>query len=317
MLRFLAAAVVAGTILLSASENTAHAFCRTTTVGIPANYNPVDRGCFTEGLFLFWRNQCVSYSVSEQASRVADFDTATTIINRAFARWPAVTCSGSAVGIQVSNIGPTTCTEVRYNPDSANQNMIVFRDDGWPYNDAYSTLGLTTVTFNADTGEIFDADMEINSSQRNLVAGDTIPKNGFDLESVVTHEAGHFFGLAHSQDKTATMYASYAPGTTILRTLSQDDVKGLCEIYPDANTRNVSEKAAAGGSLKADACNPAPRHGYTRVCEDPKDDSSCDVVPSSKPRSPAGSFAALGVVALGLFAIRRRSSGLRSPSRRD
>jgi MYXO-CTERM domain-containing protein len=184
--------------------------------------------------------------------------------------------------------------------------MIVFRDDGWPYNDAYSTLGLTTVTFNADTGEIFDADMEINSSQRNLVAGDNIPKNGFDLESVVTHEAGHFFGLAHSQDKTATMYASYAPGTTVLRTLSNDDVKGLCSIYPDANTRNVSAKASASETLPAEACNAAPRHGYTKICEDPKDDSSCDVVPSSKPRAPASSLAVAGVFGLGLIAIRRR-----------
>lgn len=306
MLRFLAGAAALGTIALFASENTAHAFCRTTTVGIPANYNPVDRGCFTDGLYLFWRNQCVSYSVSEQASRVADFQTATSIIDTAFARWPNVTCpaTGGAPGIQVSNIGSTNCTEVRYNPDSANQNMIVFRDDGWPYNDAYSTLGLTTVTFNADTGEIFDADMEINSSQRNLVAGDVIPKNGFDLESVVTHEAGHFFGLAHSQDKTATMYASYAPGTTVLRTLSQDDVKGLCAIYPDKDTREVSPQASASGSLKSDACNPAPRHGYTRVCEDPKDDSSCSVVAS--PHAPVGSFAVAGVFGLGLVAMRRR-----------
>jgi MYXO-CTERM domain-containing protein len=298
-------AVIIGSFLLLSSEP-AHGFCRTTTVGIPANYNPVDRGCFEEGLFLFWRNQCVSYSVSEQASRVADFDTASKIIDHAFARWPAVTCGQGQVGIQVSNIGPTTCTEVRYNPDSANQNMIVFRDDGWPYNDAFSTLGLTTVTFNADTGEIFDADMEINSSQRNLVAGDDIPKNGFDLESVVTHEAGHFLGLAHSQDKTATMYASYAPGTTVLRTLSTDDVKGICSIYPSADTRNVSEKASPTGAIKSEACNAAPRHGYTKVCEDPKEEKGCALAPTPKRAPPFGSFAVAGVLGLGLFAIRRR-----------
>ena len=63
------------------------------------------------------------------------------------------------------------------------------------------------------------------------------------------------------------MYASYAPGTTVLRTLSQDDVKGLCAIYPDKDTREVSPQASASGSLKSDACNPAPRHGYTRMFE--------------------------------------------------
>lgn len=309
MLRFLArSAAVAGMMMLV--ESSAHAFCRTTTIGIPANYNPVDRGCFTDGLYLFWRNQCVSYSISEQASRVAGFDEATTIINRAFGRWPAVTCkgTGAAPGISVSNIGSTSCTEVRYNANSANQNMIVFRDDGWPYRDAYSTLGLTTVTFNAETGEIFDADMEINSSQRNLTAGDNIPKTGFDLESVVTHEAGHFFGLAHSQDKTATMYASYSPGTIALRTLSADDTAGLCEIYPDAKTRAVSPQVAPTEAVASESCNPAPRHGYTRVCEDPPEDDSCAVTPKPRAPSPIGSFAVAGVLGLGLFVARRRRS---------
>lgn len=305
MLRFLAATAIAGAIVLASAEP-AHAFCRTTTIGIPANYNPVDRGCFDEGLYLFWRNQCVSYSVSEQASRVANFNTATTIINRAFARWPSISCNGAQVGISVTNIGSTSCTEVRYNPNSANQNMVVFRDDGWPYSDSFSTLGLTTVTFNADTGEIFDADMEINSSQRNLIAGEDIPKTGFDLESVVTHEAGHFFGLAHSQDKTATMYASYAPGTTALRTLSADDGKGLCEIYPDTATRTVSPKASQTGAIASEACNPEPRHGYTRLCEETPEDSSCAVTPSTKSPAPLGSFAIAGVFGVGLFAARRR-----------
>lgn len=305
MLRFSTAAAVAGALVILSSEP-AQAFCRTTTIGIPANYNPVDRGCFDEGLYLFWRNQCVSYSVSELGSRVADFDTATAIINRAFSRWPNAQCpgTGGAPGINVTNIGSTSCTEVRYNADSANQNMVVFRDDGWPYNDAFSTLGLTTVTFNADTGEIFDADMEINSSQRNLVAGDDIPAKGFDLESVVTHEAGHFFGLAHSPDKTATMYASYSPGTTALRSLSADDVKGLCEIYPDANTRIVSPKVSPTSAVASESCNPEPRHGYTRVCEDPPEDDSCAVAPKAK--APFGSFAFAGALGLGLFAVRRR-----------
>lgn len=305
MLRFLAATAIAGAIVLASAEP-AHAFCRTTTIGIPANYNPVDRGCFDEGLYLFWRNQCVSYSVSEQASRVANFNTATTIIDRAFARWPSISCNGAQAGISVTNIGSTSCTEVRYNPNSANQNMVVFRDDGWPYSDSFSTLGLTTVTFNADTGEIFDADMEINSSQRNLIAGEDIPKTGFDLESVVTHEAGHFFGLAHSQDKTATMYASYAPGTTALRTLSADDGKGLCEIYPDNATRTVSPKASQTGAIASEACNPEPRHGYTRLCEETPEDSSCAVTPSTKSPAPIGSLAIAGAFGVGLFAARRR-----------
>jgi MYXO-CTERM domain-containing protein len=306
MLRFIAATLVAGTFVLVSSEP-AHAFCRTTTVAIPANYNPHDRGCFTDGLYLYWKNQCVSYSISKQGTKVTTLAEATSIINEAFARWPSAVCkTGDGPGITITNIGDADCTEVKFNQTTPNQNLIVFRDDGWPYQDAYSTLGLTTVTFNAKTGEIFDADMEINSSQKNLVAVDAdsaIPANSFDLASVVTHEAGHFFGLAHATSTTATMYASYKPGTTALRTLSADDVNGICEIYPDKNTRNVSPAASQSGTLPADACNPEPRNGFTTQCEVPADTSSCDVTPTPR---PIGSYAAVGLVGLGLVALRRR-----------
>src|SRR5262249_46305618 len=150
-----------------------------------------------------------------------------------------------------------------------NQNLIVFRDDGWPYNDPYSTLGLTTVTFNAETGEIYDADMEINASGRNLSITDTVPSNGFDLLSVVTHEAGHFFGLAHATDPVATMYASYKPGSASLRDLAPDDIEGICAIYPTTKTRVVAASVAPTGRVDSTACDPTPRHGLTDQCEVP------------------------------------------------
>src|SRR5689334_23648589 len=46
-----------------------------------------------------------------------------------------------------------------YNQNRGNTNLIVFRDDGWPYEGSSNTLALTTVTYNLDTGEIYDADM--------------------------------------------------------------------------------------------------------------------------------------------------------------
>ena len=226
----------------------AHAYCRTTTQPLPANYSP-SRGCFTQGLYLFWRNACVSYSINHAASRNIPYDDAKRVIDESFATWMRATCAdGSAPGIAVSNIGPANCGEVRYNADSPNQNVIVFRDDVWPYDDPYSTLGLTTVTFNAETGEIYDADMEINSSARNLSITDQVPAKGFDLESVITHEVGHFLGLAHATDVRSTMYASYKPGSSALRTLAPDDVAGLCAIYPN----EVDARRERAGQLDRD-----------------------------------------------------------------
>ena len=194
------------------------------------------------------------------------------------------------------------------------EDVIVFRDDTWPYHDPNSTLGLTTVTFDAVTGEIYDADMEINASGKNLTTSTFVPPNGFDLLSVVTHEAGHFLGLAHATDAKATMYASYRPGTSALRTLFADDAAGLCDIYPSATARNV----AAGAVTPATACDPTPRHGFSATCDAnpaPSDPaathSGCSVAPSVH-ASGTGAGAAAAWASVGLLAAflakRRRPS---------
>jgi hypothetical protein len=289
----------------------AHAYCRTTTQPIPANYSP-SRGCYNQGLYLFWRNACVSYSINQNASRTIPYDTAKQVIDASFATWQAAACvDGDAPGITVSNVGSASCSEVRYNADGPNQNVIIFRDDGWPYSDPNNTLGLTTVTFNAETGEIYDADMEINSSGRNLSYSERVPPNGFDLASVVTHEAGHFLGLAHATDPRATMYASYKPGTSALRTLSPDDVAGICALYPNATTRTVSATVSANETIVADRCDPTPRHGFTAQCTVQKESNGWCA--AAAPRATASWAASASVLAgvAGIFVARRRRSRAR------
>jgi hypothetical protein len=287
----------------------AHAYCRTTTQPIPANYSP-SRGCYDEGLYLFWRNACVSYSLNENASRTVPYDVAKQVIDNAFATWQAAACSdGNAPGISATDIGSASCSEVRYNADGPNQNLIVFRDDGWPYSDPNNTLGLTTVTFNAETGEIYDADMEINSSGKNLSYSENVPPNGYDLASVVTHEAGHFFGLAHATDPRATMYASYKPGTSALRTLSPDDVAGICAVYPNATTRTVSATVSANETIVADQCDANPRHGFTAQCATQKDSNGICAFAAPRPTGSAWApSATVLVAAASIFAARRRRS---------
>jgi len=295
-------------LLALLAPRVAGAFCRTTTTPIPANYSP-SRGCFTDGFVLFWKSACVGYSVNTQASSTVPLATATSVIDQAFATWNGVACAGGNVGIATSNLGPVECTEVRYNPNGPNQNVIVFRDDTWPYSDPNNTLGLTTVTFNADTGEIYDADMEINATAKNLSTSTATPANGFDLLSVITHEAGHFLGLAHATSATATMYASYKPGTSTLRTLTPDDTAGICEIYPSAVGRTVDKTVAASGTLAADACDSTPRHGFGSTCaENPNPAGSDSGGGCAVAAGDAGGGTA-SLVALGaglLVALRRR-----------
>src|SRR6185436_12882868 len=100
--------------------------------------------------------------------------------------------------------------------------------EGDPNSAGTDTIALTTVTYDTEKGDIFDADIEINAAKvdgvvvNNFTTSDT--DVDIDLLSVLTHEAGHFLGIAHSGVSDATMYPQYAPGNTALRDLTDDDV---------------------------------------------------------------------------------------------
>src|SRR5262249_41923410 len=124
-----------------------------------------------KALPLWWRNACVSYDVQQDGARRVPLTAATKIVAEAFATWTGVRCapedgrSGSSrVSIEARDLGPVACDQVQYNSRAGNQHVILFRNDHWPHAGAANTLGLTTITFDVETGEIYDADMEINAT---------------------------------------------------------------------------------------------------------------------------------------------------------
>ena len=252
---------------LLAFETSAHAFCRTTTKPVAADFQPSPTKCWDQGVPLFWRNSCVGYNVQRTASKSVAYEDATNNLSIAFTKWTGTSCptdgtGRSRVSIDVRDLGPVDCGDVNYNSSGPNQNVIIFRDDFWPHNDTSNTLALTTVTFAPDTGEIYDADMEVNTFQQKMSLVDPIPSNGYDFLSIVTHEAGHFLGMAHSGDSRATMYASYSQGETRLRNLTADDINGICSIYrPDGERAVLNGKVTPGPQ-----CDPTPRKGFTSEC---------------------------------------------------
>jgi hypothetical protein len=308
-MRLSSAAVAAAALALLCARQ-AHAFCRTTTISVPADFQPRADACWDQGNPLYWKNACVGYSIQKDASRQVSYDDASLAITRAFTKWTSATCvtdgtQNSRASIDVRDLGPSECNLVQYNQDFGNQHVIVFRDDNWPHNDVNNTLALTTVTFNPDTGEIYDADMEINTYQQHVTLADPVPADGYDFASIVTHETGHFLGLAHSGDPHATMFAHYQPGSTAMRNLTADDVLGICTVY-----RPTGERALGGeNTVGEDACDPTPRHGFTTQCA-PQVTKGCTgksaVTPSG--RAPGAALFALGLAAAALRRARRTRS---------
>ncbi|MCK6548219.1 matrixin family metalloprotease [Myxococcota bacterium] len=120
--------------------------------------------------------------------------------------------------------------------------------------DPTRAIAFTALTYDTDTGEISDAELELNGEH--FAFGDA--SGAFDTESVVLHEAGHALGFAHSCGDPQRTYASCfsvpddPPGTArrILeavmaptlapsverRALGLDDLGALADHYPVSST---------------------------------------------------------------------------------
>src|SRR5690606_499403 len=130
------------------------------------------------------------------------------------------------------------------NPEGPNANAVIFREHDWPH-DPFA-LALTTVSFNTDTGKLFDADIEVNVFSQ-LVSEAS-------LRYVVAHEAGHFLGLDHAHDPEALMFERYSPVETSGELeLTADDRAGICRAYPP--DRETTSR-----------CNAEPERGFAPEC---------------------------------------------------
>jgi len=316
-----------GTLAVS---STALGFCRTTTVPTAQSYDPREGGCWTQGIPQFWAGRCAGYSIHSELPTTFGYDEVAEVVARSFARWTTATCPSdgtgrSRVSIDVRDLGAVACGKAgrsddgknkgSHNKNGLNQNVITFRDGNWEYGDLEkdSSLALTFTYYNKDTGEILGADMAINLRSKDynkIVIG--IPKAGeFDLESIVTHEAGHFLGLAHSVDVNATMFYSYNEDAvpTAGRILGPDDIGGICSIYPPDGARPAGDGSA---TQPARPCDPTPLNGLISECPDTSS-SACSrafqIAPQSTPWSGwlVSTGAATSVIALRRWRRRRQS----------
>ena len=233
-------------------------------------------------------------------------------------------------------------------------NRLIFRQNGWcrdplPAGSACydpRALALTTVVQLVSSGEILDADLEVNATD--FTWGDFVghPEqfqfDTQDFQGAITHEFGHVIGLDHTcfipggtfadgklkprpvdnmgnpvpdcsspnlpaTITDATMYVSVgSPSAEVdLRSLSPDDVQGVCDIYPVGKLSVCAQDVGAEDVQGVCDIYPVGKGGGC----------SCAVEPGHGAR--AGVLVLLALAALGLRRRQQRGEPAGTPPAPD
>ena len=210
----------------------------TATLSAPAHaYLKLGAVVEDETVSLKWRAGTISYFVRDEGVpnvSAAEFEGA---VARAFDTWNAVETADTDVQFTgFTNLQPFDVDDV---------NTIGFRER----QDLDRVLATTGFTYLVSTGELVEADIFFNSRYPWTTASGG-QGGRFDVQSIATHEAGHFLGLGHSAlgetvregggrrviAAEAVMFPiAFSPGGFNERRLRADDIAGVSDIYPAAD----------------------------------------------------------------------------------
>ncbi|XXT14797.1 matrixin family metalloprotease [Sorangium sp. So ce429] len=257
-----------------------------------------------------WRELPVRYHINRGSIPAPLAGFAAAGIEAGFAAWSSPACTAWETEL----LGDTDAGH-----DAGDgRNVFLWISDGWP--DALgavdSVIAITMPVWDRD-GVIEDADMVFNDV--GFCWNDSGEGDCIDAASIATHEQGHFLGLGHTNVRGATMLGFY-PGGTSARTLEEDDIEGVCALYPIGGTAVASSGATAGaggvaggggaggvagggGAGGAGGAAPGTGDGPTRGgVEEAEGDAGCSC---SAGGGPPGTRGALLLAALGALLSRR------------
>jgi Matrixin len=152
---------------------------------------------------------------------------------------------------------------------------IYFRETGWDIQDKRDQIAITHLFTGAADPNVKDADIVINSSNFAFALDEdpeetakfkALGDDRVDFEAAITHEFGHYIGLAHSLAPLTIMAASkcgvvercIADQQVIARRLREDDELAVCTLYPPILAPNGTEAPPSGCQAAATRVPLAP-----------------------------------------------------------
>jgi hypothetical protein len=207
-----------------------------------------------EVVALRWNVQRVRWFTSDRGTDGVSAAALQTAVASAFATWESV----PTASIAFQFVGMTSAMPF----EDDDLSVIGFMNEP----DMDRVLGATSFVTDVRTGEILEADIFFNSAFPWSVSATGDPGR-FDLQSIATHEIGHFLGLGHSAlgetelgpDGGRRVLAAgsvmfpiaFGRGSVSERVLDPDDIAGVSDLYPDgsfkASTGALRGRVRLGG----------------------------------------------------------------------
>jgi len=244
------------------------------------------------GVAVQWLERCLIVRPDSRGSQDVPLDQIEATLDRSVTNWGSRTLACGYLLLQSAPASRSADVGIDGKPTVVFRDQSWQRPGSKTMRDP-SIIALTTV-FYVDTpgyvgdATILDADIELNGVNYTFTTDITTaqPRAGTqiaDLENTLTHELGHVQGLAHTcwdhvkptpplDDQgqpipdcndalpesilATTMYPyPLSPGETSKRHLAQDDVDGICEVYPatappPACHQELDGGCSFGGSIR-------------------------------------------------------------------
>jgi len=191
----------------------------------------------------------VPYVLSTPGSADLGVDATETIVRQAMDDWTRVSCTR----LTTSYGGRVSTRPVA----GDGRSVIGWVETGWAYDS--NAIGVTRPQWYR---AIQEADMELNGRDYTWTMS---PGRGSSVNaySIVLHEGGHYYGLGHSSDGSATMYFAYSGGVSMI---NADDQNGICALYPGSGTDCTTTGCPAGQTCTAGTCVSSTPMGDGTVC---------------------------------------------------